>query len=122
MLIKVLKTITAATDQSGCKTKEYKKDSIEDIYNELAEVFIAEGWGESIIEEKSIEDIENKVIKEEEIEDKSIKEEEIEKKVIKEDKIDNKSFLQKTKNSLQKTKNSLQKNKNFFNKKKKHKK
>ena len=94
MLIKVLKTITAATDKSGCKTKEYKKDSIEDIYNELAEVFIAEGWGVSITEKKSIQDIENKVIKEDKIEDKSIKEGGIKKKVIQEDKIDDKSFLQ----------------------------
>jgi len=84
MLIKVLKTTLAATDKSGYKTKEYKKDSIEDIHNELAKVFIAEGWGESVIEKKSIQDIEDKSIKE--------------------DKIDNKSFLQKNKNFFNKKK------------------
>ncbi len=72
MLIKVLKTTLAASDKSGSRAKEYKKDSIEDMHDELAEIFIREGWGENAMEKKSIQELDNKAIKEDKIENKNL--------------------------------------------------
>ena len=70
MEIRILKTITASKDQTGTQCFEYLQGEIYDIYNELAEVFLKEGWGEKAIEEveqpiaeeKAIEEYENKAI------------------------------------------------------------
>lgn len=81
MLIKVLKTIKASKNESGTQTFEYLQGEIYDIYQDLAEVFVKEGWGEEvidnlenkedIIEEKAIEELENKAI--DNLENKDIK-------------------------------------------------
>lgn len=64
MEIKVLKTTVASKNQAGTQSFEYLQDEIYDIYDELAEVFLKEGWGELAIEEdedRAIEE-ENKAI------------------------------------------------------------
>lgn len=81
MLVKVLKTTKASKNESGTQTFEYLEGETYDIYQELAEVFLKEGWGEKaidnlenkeeIIEEKAIEDLENKAI--DNLENKDIK-------------------------------------------------
>ena len=45
MKIKVLKTIFASKDQTGTKIFEYQAGEVYDIYQELANVFISQGWG-----------------------------------------------------------------------------
>ena len=66
MLVKVLKTTKASKNESGTQTFEYLEGETYDIYQELAEVFLKEGWGEkaidNFIEEKAIEELENKAI------------------------------------------------------------
>lgn len=73
MKIKVLKTIDASADEIGNKIKTYKAGEIYDIYQDLANMFIKENWGiehkeEAIeqtqenIEEKAIDELENKAI------------------------------------------------------------
>ena len=72
MLVKVIKTTKASKNQSGIEVFEYLQGETYDIYQDLAEVFIREGWGEKaidnleikedIIEEKAIEKLENKAI------------------------------------------------------------
>ena len=66
MEIRILKTITASKDQTGTQCFEYLQGEIYDIYNELAEVFLKEGWGEKAIdnlENKAIDNLENKQFK-----------------------------------------------------------
>lgn len=46
MLIKVLKTTLASANIFGNQLKLYQQDEICDIYDELANTFIKEGWGE----------------------------------------------------------------------------
>lgn len=46
MLIKVLKNIVASANNSGTSLKEYQAGEIYDIYEELAETFVRENWGE----------------------------------------------------------------------------
>ena len=60
MEIKVLKTTVASKNQTGTQCLEYLEGNIYDIYDELAEVFLNEGWGELAIEEE--EEEENKAI------------------------------------------------------------
>jgi ElaB/YqjD/DUF883 family membrane-anchored ribosome-binding protein len=67
MEIKVLKTTTASKNQTGTECFEYLQGEIYDIYDELAEVFLKEGWGEKAIDnledtEETIEELENKAI------------------------------------------------------------
>ena len=70
MEIKVLKTTTASKDKTGTQCFEYLQGEIYDIYDELAEVFLREGWGEKAIDEveqpiaenKAIDEYENKAI------------------------------------------------------------
>lgn len=81
MLIKVLKTTKASKNELGIEVFEYLQGETYDIYQELAEVFLKEGWGEKaidnlenkedIIEEKAIEELENKAI--DNLENKDIK-------------------------------------------------
>lgn len=66
MEIKVLKTTIASKNQTGTQCFEYLQGEIYDIYDELAEVFLKEGWGELAIEElenKAIDNLENKQFK-----------------------------------------------------------
>lgn len=66
MEIRVLKTTIASKNQTGTQCFEYLKGEIYDIYDELAEVFLKEGWGEKAIEElenKAIDNLENKQFK-----------------------------------------------------------
>ena len=66
MEIKVLKTTIASKNQTGTQCFEYLQDEIYDIYDELAEVFLKEGWGELAIDEyedKAIDNLENKQFK-----------------------------------------------------------
>lgn len=71
MLIKVTKTTKASLDNTGRFNKIYESNEVYDIYNELAQVFINNNWGEEVgtekkakkkkeIENKAIENIENK--------------------------------------------------------------
>ena len=53
MKIKVIKTTQASQDPTGSKVFEYKAGEVYDIYQELAEVFISQGWG--VAEEIEIE-------------------------------------------------------------------
>jgi len=53
MKIKVLKTIFASKDETGTKIFEYQAGEVYNIYQELAEVFISQGWG--VAEEIEIE-------------------------------------------------------------------
>ena len=70
MEIRILKTATASKDPAGTKSFDYLEGNIYDIYDELAEVFLNEGWGELAIEEdeenkaidKAIGEYENKAI------------------------------------------------------------
>lgn len=67
MEIKVLKTTIASKNQTGNQCFEYLQGEIYDIYDELAEVFLKEGWGELVIDEdeyenKAIDEYENKAI------------------------------------------------------------
>ena len=65
MEIKVLKTTVASKNETGTQCFEYLQDEIYDIYDELAEVFLREGWGELAIDEyedKAIEEYEDKAI------------------------------------------------------------
>ena len=66
MEIKVLKTTIASKNQTGTQCFEYLQGEIYDIYDELAEVFLKEGWGELAIDEyenKAIDNLENKQFK-----------------------------------------------------------
>lgn len=58
MLVKVLKTTKASKNESGTQIFEYLEGETYDIYQDLAEVFIREGWGE-----KTIDNLENKEFK-----------------------------------------------------------
>lgn len=72
MLVKVLKTTKASKNESGTQIFEYLEGKTYDIYQDLAEVFIREGWGEKTIdnlkndkeinEEKALNELENKAI------------------------------------------------------------
>lgn len=72
MLVKVLKTTKASKNQSGIEVFEYLQGETYDIYQDLAGVFIREGWGEKAIdnlkndeeinEEKALNELENKAI------------------------------------------------------------
>jgi len=53
MKIKILKTNFSSKDQTGTKIFEYEAGQVYDIYQELAEVFITQGWG--VAEELEIE-------------------------------------------------------------------
>ncbi len=57
MLIKVLKTKDAASCKLGISSMKYFEGKTYDIFDELADIFIKQGWGiEQKIEEKSIEE------------------------------------------------------------------
>ena len=72
MKIKVLKSVKAAKDKLGIEAFNYEAGKIYEIFDELAKVFVAQGWGvEEKIEEKAIENLENKAI--DNLENKSIK-------------------------------------------------
>ena len=66
MEIIVLKTTIASKNETGTKCFEYLQGEIYDIYDELAEVFLKEGWGKKAIdnlEDKAIDNLENKEFK-----------------------------------------------------------
>ena len=60
MKIKVLKTNFASKDQTGTKIFKYEAGEVYDIYQELAEVFISQGWGvaEGIETQEIVKEIE----------------------------------------------------------------
>lgn len=63
MKIKVLKTTEAASCPLGIKSKDYIAGETYEIFDDLANVFIKEGWGVNAPEEKAIEKaLENKMI------------------------------------------------------------
>jgi hypothetical protein len=68
MEIKVLKTTKAASCPRGIGSKEYKEGEVYEIFDELAEVFVSQGWGVKAKEEKK------EAPKKVELEDKAIKE------------------------------------------------
>ena len=88
MLIKVLKTTKASKNQIGNECFEYQEGQVYDIYEELAEVFIKQGWG--ILAEDKKEEITGYLTTENEIEE--IIEEEIEEKSIEDKNIENKAI------------------------------
>jgi hypothetical protein len=57
MELEIKKTILAASCPLGISTKEYESGKTAEIFDELAEVFITEGWGVKVMSE-----IENKAI------------------------------------------------------------
>ena len=69
MEIIILKTTIASKDYTGTQCFQYLEGEIYDIYDELAEVFLKEGWGKLAIDEDEYED---KAIDEDEYEDKAI--------------------------------------------------
>ena len=71
MEIRILKTTTASKDPTGTECFDYLEGNIYDIYDELAEVFLNEGWGELATEEDEDEAIEED---EDEAIDKAIEE------------------------------------------------
>lgn len=50
MLIKVLKNTLASANNIGNSLKEYEAGEIYDIYEELANTFVRESWGEYVKE------------------------------------------------------------------------
>jgi hypothetical protein len=65
MKIRVLKDTKAASCVKGIKTELYLSGEVYDIFDDLAKVFIKEGWGENIeekAEEKALPKLENKAI------------------------------------------------------------
>ena len=68
MEIIILKTTIASKDHTGTQCFQYLQGEIYDIYDELAKVFLKEGWGKLVIDED--EDYEDKAI--DEYEDKAI--------------------------------------------------
>ena len=68
MEIIILKTTIASKDYTGTQCFQYLEGEIYDIYDELAKVFLKEGWGKLVIDED--EDYEDKAI--DEYEDKAI--------------------------------------------------
>ena len=68
MEIIILKTTIASKDHTGTQCFQYLQGEIYDIYDELAKVFLKEGWGKLAIDED--EDYEDKAI--DEYEDKAI--------------------------------------------------
>ena len=88
MEIIILKTTIASKDYTGTQCFQYLQGEIYDIYDELAEVFLKEGWGKLAIDEdedKAIDEYEY------EYEDKAI--DEYEDKAI--DNLENKQFKTK---------------------------
>lgn len=84
MKIKILKTTIAAKDKSGCYSQEYKAGQVYDMYQELAQTFIQQGWGVSaepmpIVDKEALYDIpqdvnyENKAVQEGDIEAPQVK-------------------------------------------------
>ena len=78
MEIIILKTTIASKDYTGTQCFQYLQGEIYDIYDELAEVFLKEGWGKLAIDEdedkaideyeyeyedKAIDNLENKQFK-----------------------------------------------------------
>ena len=66
MEIIILKTTIASKDYTGTQCFQYLQGEIYDIYDELAKVFLKEGWGEKAIdnlENKAIDNLENKQFK-----------------------------------------------------------
>jgi len=66
MEIKVLKTTIASKNELGNQSFKYLEGNIYDIYQELAEVFLNEGWGQKAIKEyenKAIDNLKNKQFK-----------------------------------------------------------
>jgi hypothetical protein len=82
MKIKVLKDTKAASCVKGIKTELYLSGEVYDIFDELAEVFVKEGWGEKVeevkVEEKALPKLENKAIEKVE-EDKALEIKEVKK-------------------------------------------
>ena len=68
MEIIILKTTIASKDYTGTQCFQYLQGEIYDIYDELAKVFLKEGWGKLAIDE--IDEYEDKAI--DEYEDKAI--------------------------------------------------
>ena len=73
MKIKVLKTTKAASDELGSFIKEYQAGETVEIFNELAEIFILQGWGVEF-KEFVVEEIKEVLIEEQVIEEKGIEE------------------------------------------------
>ena len=65
MEIIILKTTIASKDYTGTQCFQYLEGEIYDIYDELAKVFLKEGWGKLVIDEdedKAIDEYEDKAI------------------------------------------------------------
>jgi hypothetical protein len=65
MEIIILKTTIASKDYTGTQCFQYLQGEIYDIYDELAKVFLKEGWGKLAIDEdedKAIDEYEDKAI------------------------------------------------------------
>lgn len=82
MLIKVLKTTKASKNELGIEIFEYLEGETYDIYQELAEVFIKQGWGISIENKEEIGYLTSENEIENSIEEKTITDENLENKAI----------------------------------------
>jgi hypothetical protein len=85
MKIKVLKTIVASKDESGCYSKKYEAGLTYDIYDKLANTFIQQKWGILAEPKQEQEEVQDIIIEapEVEVENKAIQEEDIEAPQIK---------------------------------------
>ena len=100
MKIKILKTTKAASDELGSFIKEYQAGETVEIFDELALIFISEGWGVEF-KELVVEEIKEVLIEEQVIEEKGI-EESPENKAV-ESSPEDKGFFKKIKKRITKS-------------------
>jgi len=100
MKIKVLKTTKAASDELGSFIKEYQAGETVEIFDELALIFISQGWGVEF-KEFVVEEIKEVLIEEQVIEEKGI-EESPENKAV-ESSPEDKGFFKKIKKRITKS-------------------
>jgi t-SNARE complex subunit (syntaxin) len=72
MKIKVLQNTKAASCPRGITTKEYKAGETYEIFDDLANVFVSQGWGEIVGKKANNVELENKAV-EKAPEDKAVK-------------------------------------------------
>ena len=60
MTIRMLQTTKGATDPSGIQSMTYEKGESYDVYDELAQIFLKEGWAKKEKEKDMKEPEENK--------------------------------------------------------------
>ena len=88
-MIKMLETILASSNKNGTIIKEYKKDETYDVYLELKNIFLKEGWAIELEQQDNKKEIEletqdNEIeVKEIELETQDVKKQNAKKQNIK---------------------------------------